>query len=99
MRGKYVIAGIGARSFGKHPVRSTVSLNVDACRNALADARVEKSAVDAVFVKQPTTALQLMYAQKVCEALGLQPKIGGSWDQGGAANIALIGFAITAMEA
>ena len=47
MRGKYVIAGIGHTKFGRLPGRGTVSMNVEACRNAFADAGIEKSAVDA----------------------------------------------------
>ena len=37
LSGKVVIAGIGHTAFGKHPGRSTVSLNVEAIRKALAD--------------------------------------------------------------
>ena len=55
MRGKYVIAGIGHTAFGRLPGRGTVSMNVEACRNALADAGIDKSAVDALFVKVPTS--------------------------------------------
>jgi acetyl-CoA acetyltransferase len=40
-----------------------------------------------------------LYGQKVAEALGLRPKVGGSLDQGGAANIALISYAAMAIEA
>jgi hypothetical protein len=87
---RYVIAGIGHTAFGKLPGRDTVSLNVEACREALADAGIDKSVVDAVFVKVPTSAHQFMYGQKVAEALGIAPRIGGAWDQGGAANITLL---------
>ena len=99
LSGRYVIAGIGATPFGKLPGRDTVSLNVEACREALADAGIDKSLVDGVLVKVPTSAHQFMYGLKVTEALGLQPKIGGAWDQGGAANITLLSFAIMAIEA
>ena len=99
MRGSVVIAGIGHTPYGKLPERSTLSLNVEATRNALADAGIEKSLVDAVLVKYPTSKFESMYGQKVAEALGLQPRIGGVWDQGGAANISMIGFAALAIEA
>ena len=99
LSGRYVIAGIGHTAFGKLPGSDTVSLNVEACRNALADAGIEKSVVDAVLVKVPTSAHQFMYGQKVAEALGITPKIGGCWDQGGAANITLLSFAIMSIEA
>lgn len=99
LSGRHVIAGIGHTAFGKLPGRDTVSLNVEACRLALADAGVDKSEVDAVFVKVPTSAHQFMYGQKVAEGLGITPRIGGAWDQGGAANITLLSFAIMAIEA
>jgi acetyl-CoA acetyltransferase len=56
LRAKAVIAGIGHTAFGAHEGRSTVSLNVEAIRNALADANVEKDAVDALFLKYPTSS-------------------------------------------
>ena len=99
LSGRHVIAGIGHTAFGKLPGSDTVSLNVEACRNAIADAGIDKSLVDAVFVKVPTSAHQFMFGQKVAEALGITPRIGGAWDQGGAANIALLSFAIMAIEA
>jgi acetyl-CoA acetyltransferase len=97
--GKAVIAGIGHTAYGAHPDRGTVSLNVEAIRNALADAGIEKDAVDALFVKYPTSQFESTYGQKVAEAIGLQPRIGGVWDQAGAANIGMISFAAMAIEA
>lgn len=97
--GSVVIAGIGHTAFGKLPERTTISLNVEATRKALADAGVEKDAVDALFVKYPTSRHQSMYAQTLAEALGIVPSIGGVWDQGGAANISMISFAALAIDA
>ena len=99
LSGKYVIAGIGATKFGGLPGRSTISLNVEAIRKALADAGVEKEAVDGLWVKAPTSKFELMYGQKIAEAVGLQPKINGVWDQGGASNIMNISYAAMAIEA
>lgn len=99
MRAKVVIAGIGHTAYGAHEGRSTFSMHAEAVRNALADAGVEKAAVDALFVKFPTSHFEFMYGQKVAEAIGLQPRIGGVWDQGGAANIGMISFAALAIEA
>jgi acetyl-CoA acetyltransferase len=99
VREQAVIAGIGATAFGKLPGRSTLSLNVEACRRALEDAGIDKGEVDAVLVKVPTSEHQFMYGQKLCEALGVQPRIGGAWDQGGAANIGLISFAAASIAA
>ena len=97
MRGETVIAGIGHTAYGKLPGRDTLTMNVEACRDALADAGIAKDEVDAVFVKYPTSRFEGMYGQKVAEALGLQPAIGGVWDQGGATNISMISFAAMAI--
>ena len=99
LSGKFVIAGIGQTAFGKLPGRSTVSLNVEAIRLALVDAGVEKDAVDGLFVKAPTSKFEMMYAQKLAEALGMQPRIGGVWDHGGASNISMISYAAMAIAA
>jgi acetyl-CoA acetyltransferase len=93
-----VIAGVGHTAYGKLPGRSPTSMNVEAVRKALADARVEKDAVDALFVKYPTSGHVPMYGQVVAEALGVQPRIGGVWDQGGATNISMLSFAAMAIS-
>jgi acetyl-CoA acetyltransferase len=97
--GEFVIAGIGATAFGKLPSQDSISMNVEACRHALADAGITKELVDGVFVKTPTSSREFMYGQRVSEALGLSPKIGGAWDQGGAANISLISMAAASIAA
>ena len=94
-----VIAGIGHTKFGRLPGRGTISMNIEACRNALADAGIEKGEVDALFVKVPTSRYEAMYGQKLADAMRLQPRVGGVWDQGGAAPISMISFACLAIEA
>jgi acetyl-CoA acetyltransferase len=94
-----VLAGIGHTAFGKLPGRSVTSLNVEACRNALADAGIDKDVVDALFTKTITSGHQRFYGQKLAEALGMQPRMGGAWDQGGASNVTLIAMAANAIRA
>ena len=55
MRGKVVIAGIGETAFGKHPGRERLALIAEACANAVADAGIEKSRIDGLLVKMPTS--------------------------------------------
>ena len=55
--------------------------------------------VDALVVKVPTSKVEMMYGQKLAEAMGLMPRIGGVWDQGGASNVSMIWFAAMAIEA
>ncbi len=99
LSGRMVIAGIGHTAFGKHPGRSTVSLNIEAIRNALADAGVEKDQVDGLFVKAPTSKFEMMYAQKLAEAMALVPRVGGVWDHGGASTNSMIAHAAMAIDA
>ena len=99
LRGHGVIAGIGHTAHGKLPGRTPLSLTVEAVAAALADAGIEKDAVDAVFCKYPTSTFRSMYGQQVAEALGLQPRIGGVWDQGGATNISMISWAVESIAA
>ena len=99
MRGRIVIAGTGHTAYGKQPGRSTVSLNLEACRKAIEDAGVEPGEVDSLLVKVPTSKVEMMYGQKLAEAMGLEPRIGGVWDQGGASNISMIAIAAMAIEA
>lgn len=99
LSGKAVIAGIGATRFGALPGRTTISMNVEAIRKALNDAGIEKDAVDALYVKCPTSRFEMMYGQKIAEAIGLQPRIGGVWDSGGSSNVIMISQAIMAIEA
>ncbi|WP_159992651.1 thiolase family protein [Roseomonas sp. 18066] len=99
MAHRMVIAGIGQTEYGRHPGRDTLSLNVEACRKALSDAGIAKCAVDGLLVKVPTSRYEAMYGQKLAEAMRLQPRVGGVWDQGGAAPISMISFACMAIEA
>jgi len=99
MRGKVVIAGIGQTAFGALPGRSTVSLVVEAARLALADARIEKNLVDALLIKPPTSRPGLMTGQKIAEAMGLKPKFGMAWDQGGGAIVGCISYAAFLIDA
>lgn len=99
MGARAVIAGIGQTAFGKLPGRSTISLNMEACRKAVADAGIEKDAVDGLLVKVPTSRVEMMYGQTLAEAMGLEPRFGGVFDQGGASNISMIAIAAMAIEA
>ncbi|MDF2370696.1 MAG: thiolase family protein [Rhizobiaceae bacterium] len=99
MQGKVVISGVGNTVYGKHPGRDRVDLIVEAAREAIADAGIEKAEIDGVFVKMANSSPTILYGQKVSEALGLQPAIGCALDQGGAANIGLMTYAALAIDA
>lgn len=94
-----VIAGIGQTAFGKLPGRTDVSLNVEASSHALKDAGIDKTLVDGLFAKLPSSAYQKLYGQLIASALGIEPRWGGAWDEGGASNITLIHMAGLAIAA
>lgn len=93
-----VIAGIGQTAFGRLPGRDTLALNAEACRKALADAGIERGLVDGLMCKVPTSRVEMMYGQKLAEALALQPKVGGVWDQGGASSNSMVSLAAMMIE-
>lgn len=99
LSGRAVIAGIGRTPFGKLAGRSTISLNIEAIRHALEDAGIGKDEVDGLFVKAPTSRFEMMYAQKLAEAMALVPRVGGVWDHGGASTNSMIGYAAMAIDA
>ena len=99
LRGKTAITGVGHTAWGKHPDRDRLSLMTEAAAAAIADAGLEKDQIDAVLVKMTNSAPSILWGQKVAEALGLQPTIGLSLDQGGAACTGLATYAALAIEA
>ena len=99
MRGRYVIAGIGHTAYGKTPGRTPLSLCVESVREALKDAGLDKSDVDGVFAKDPSSAHGTLFAQTVSDALGLQPRVGVVVDQGGASMATMVGMAAQAIDA
>ena len=99
LSGSAVIAGIGHTTFGAHPGRLPTSMIVEATAAALLDAGIEKGMVDAVLVKPPTSNPEMMFQVGVSEALGIQPKLNPNWNQGGAANVAMLSYAAMAIDA
>src|SRR5690242_8140089 len=97
IRGKYAIVGVGNTRFGKTPGQTAVSLTVEAIANAVEDAGIDKSEIDAVLTKYPTSGFQSLFSTKVAQALGIVPKVTGTLDQAGASNIGLIQYAIMCM--
>jgi acetyl-CoA acetyltransferase len=99
IRDKYCIVGVGNTAFGKLPGRGAVDLTVEAIRNAIDDCGIEKSAIDAVLTKYPTSGFVGLFSAKVSQALGIVPKVTATLDQAGASNISLIAYAIQCIEA
>lgn len=98
IRGKYAIVGVGNTRYGKVPGVSALTHNVEAIANAIEDAGIDKSEIDAVLTKAPSSDFQMLWSAKVAQAIGVVPKVTATLDQAGASNIGLIGYAIMCME-
>jgi len=98
LKDKYCIVGIGNTGYGKLPGRSAVSLTVEAIRNAIEDCGIEKSEIDAVLTKYPTSQFQGLFSATIAQAIGIVPKVTATMDQAGASNIGLITYAMMCIE-
>jgi acetyl-CoA acetyltransferase len=99
LKDRYCIVGASTTRFGRVPGVSALAFTVEAAQLAIHDAGLEKQEVDAVLCKYPPSGFQSLWAHKVSEALGIQPKIAATVDQAGASNIGLVQYAMMAIEA
>ena len=99
LKDRYCIVGAANTRFGKVPGVSALGFAAESAKLAIEDAGLEKDDIDAVLCKYPPTAFQSLWAHKVSQALGIQPKIAATIDQAGATNIGLVQYAMMAIEA
>lgn len=80
LKNKIAIVGVGYTPQGKIPGRTAVSFHIEAIRNALADAGIEKNEVDAMLLYRHFTPLAGDYdvtAFTVAEQMGFRPSVIG----------------------
>lgn len=80
LKNKIAIVGVGYTPQGKIPGRTAVSFHLEAIRNALVDAGVEKNEVDAMLLYRHFTPLAGDYdvtAFTVAEQMGFRPSVIG----------------------
>jgi acetyl-CoA acetyltransferase len=99
LKDKYCIVGAATTRFGRVPGVTALDFTVQAAKLAVDDAGVRKEEIDAVLCKYPPTGFQSLWAHKVSQALGIQPKIAATIDQAGATNIGLVQYAMMAIDA
>ena len=99
LRDRYCIAGAATTRFGKVPGVTPLGFTVEAAKLALDDAGLQPAEVDAVLCKYPPTGFQSLWAHRVAQALGVQPKVCATIDQAGATNIGLVQYAMMCIEA
>lgn len=77
------IVGMGETTVGRLEGSTSLGLQADASRLALADAGLEPREVDAVFNLDPYTQAMSMFAQSLLEYMGLKPRVAATIDAGG----------------
>jgi acetyl-CoA acetyltransferase len=88
-----VVVGVGeSDAVGVLPDRSALQLHAEACRNALADAGIEKVEVDGLFTAGLTTT-------ELGEYLGIRPVFADGTHVGGASFVIHLGHAVEALQA
>jgi acetyl-CoA acetyltransferase len=94
MRGRVAIVGAGeSDEHGKLPHKSAFALHAEAARNALADAGIQKSDVDAVF------SAGLWMGSETAEYMGIKPRYVDGTQIGGCSFIAHVQHAMAAIDA
>jgi acetyl-CoA acetyltransferase len=97
--GKYAIARIGDTPVCKLPGRSTLSLHLEAIRNALADAGLTNQQVDGLITNQPMHDPMGSYGVVVSHTAGIDPAYTTDLALGGATPVAMAHHAAMAIEA
>jgi acetyl-CoA acetyltransferase len=94
LRGTVAIAGVAeSDELGRLPHKSSLQLHMEATYNALADAGLKKSDIDAVFTSGRNMA------NDVPEYLGIQPRFVGGTQVGGCSFILHVEHAMAAINA
>ena len=99
MRNVAAIVGVGQSAIGKVPQRSGLGLAADAAKAAIADAGLERGAIDGVLAGYTLTEPYLMLSSVMCEYLGLQPTYSASIMVGGASAGVMLRHAVHAIAA
>jgi len=77
------IVGMGETAMGRLEGSTSLGLQAEASRLALADAGIKPAAVDAVYNLDPYTQAMSMFAQSLLEYMGLRPTVAATIDAGG----------------
>ena len=94
------IAGVGATPQGSLPGRTPLDLGIEAFRNALDDAGLDKSDIDGILTMPGTTSPEgSRHFLRFGEAVGINPRYSGSLTMGGSTAGCLVEMAALAIAA
>jgi len=97
--GGAAVVGVGETRLGKRPDRTTLDLQAEAVRLAVADAGLGPGDVDGLFNLGPYSRPAQMFAMTLAEHLGLQPGVVASLDAGGTLSpMMMVANAVWAVE-
>ncbi len=96
MRGRIAVAGIGLTHFGNLPDRSAIENTAEAVHKALADAGIDKNAVDGLFTANFPDTFPVLH---LAEYLGIQPRVMDDTNIGGAVYVNQLQHAAAAIHA
>jgi acetyl-CoA C-acetyltransferase len=94
MSASVYLAGAFEHPTREAPEKSTMQLHAAVAQGALADAGLEKAAVDALF----TAGIAGLPPLTLADYLGLEPRYADSTDYGGSSYLAHVGHAVSAVR-
>ncbi len=72
LKDKYCIVGVGMTKVGRVPGITSYGHNLEAIKYAIEDAGLDKTEVDGVLTKAPTSGFTMLYSAKIAQLLGIQ---------------------------
>jgi acetyl-CoA acetyltransferase len=97
--GKYAIVGVGESDVGRHLGRTGMALHLEAITRALADAGLDKTAIDGLLTRPSRSDPQFNYSAVLAGRLGIEPTYFTDVALGGASSVSMILDAVAALEA
>ena len=99
LRGAAAIVGIGDTAVGKLPGWTATGLTVEAARLALADAALDKSAIDGLVTCDSMVEPHMYHAEMVAQTMRIRPRWCMTLSAGGATNFTAVHHAAAAIAA
>ena len=100
LKDKCAIVGIGFSEFGKSVPKSTMTLTLEGCKQAIEDAGLTKDEVDGLLVVLPASEGERHgWVCRTCSHLGISSTFSAGIDIGGATPIAMVQLAAMAIDA
>ncbi|MGH7032211.1 MAG: thiolase family protein [Stellaceae bacterium] len=97
--GRYAIVGVGESEIGRRLGRSAMALHLEAAKRALADAGLDRQAVDGIISRPSHSSPQFNYSAVLAGRLGIAPTYFTDIALSGAASAAMVLDAVAAIEA